>query len=80
MSMTESRLPLRQSGWPVRRMPMRALPAAVILVAGVVLVSLAHRPSNAQQVSDFDAYLRDMNAAVESCPAALPSRGRPSRR
>jgi hypothetical protein len=71
MSMTQSRVPLRRSGWPVRRMPMWTLLVAVILVAGVVLVSLSRKPSNAQQVSDFNSYLRDMNAAVESCAGGV---------
>jgi hypothetical protein len=71
MSMTKSRVPLRQSGWPVRRMPMWTLLVAVVLVAGVVLVSLSHTPSNAQQLSDFNSYLRDMNAAVESCAGGV---------
>lgn len=60
-------VPLRHSGWPVRRMPMWTLLIAVVLLIGVVLVSLARKPSNAQQVSDFNSYLRDMNTAVESC-------------
>jgi hypothetical protein len=64
-------VPLRHSGWPVRRMPMWTLLVAVILAAGVVLVSLSHKPSNAQQVSDFNSYLRDMNTAVESCAGGL---------
>jgi hypothetical protein len=63
----QPRTQLRPSGWPVRRMPMWTLLVAVVLVAGVVLVSLSHKPSNAQQVSDFNSYLRDMNTAVESC-------------
>jgi hypothetical protein len=71
MSMTKPRMPLRQSGWPVRRMPMWTLLVAVVMVAGVVLVSLSRTPSNAQQVSDFNSYLRDMNAAVESCAGGV---------
>jgi hypothetical protein len=71
MNTTESRARMRQSGWPVRRMPMWTLLVAVILVAGVVLVSLSRTPSNAQQVSDFNSYLRDMNAAVESCAGGV---------
>src|SRR3984885_16363549 len=63
----QPRTQLRPSGWPVRRMPMWTLLVAVVLVAGGVLVSLSHKPSNAQQVSDFNSYLRDMNTAVESC-------------
>jgi hypothetical protein len=71
MNATGTRVQLRRSGWPVRRMPMWSLLVAAVLVAGVVLVSLAHKPSNAQQVSDFNSYLRDMNAAVESCAGGV---------
>jgi hypothetical protein len=71
MNTTEPRVQLRPSGWPVRRMPVVTLLIAVVLAAGVVLVSLSHKPSNAQQVSDFNSYLRDMNAAVESCAGGV---------
>jgi hypothetical protein len=64
-------VPLRHSGWPVRRMPMWTLLIAVILVIGVVLVSLSRKPSNAEEVSAFNSYLRDMNAAVESCAGGV---------
>jgi hypothetical protein len=71
MNATGTRVQSRRSGWPVRRMPMWSLLVAAVLVAGVVLVSLAHKPSNAQQISDFNSYLRDMNAAVESCAGGV---------
>ena len=71
MNTTGTRVQVRRSGWPVRRMPLWTLLVAVVLVAGVVLVSLAHKPSNAQQVSDFNSYLHDMNAAVESCAGGV---------
>jgi len=71
MNTTQPRVQLRPSGWPVRRMPLWTLLVAVVLVAGVVLVSLSGKPSNAQQVSDFNSYLRDMNAAVESCAGGV---------
>jgi hypothetical protein len=64
-------VPLRHSGWPARRMPMWTLLIAVVLLIGVFLVSLARKPSNAQQVSDFNSYLRDMNTAVESCAGGV---------
>jgi hypothetical protein len=71
MNATGTRMQVRRSGWPVRRMPMWSLLVAAVLVAGVVLVSLANKPSNAQQVADFNSYLRDMNAAVESCAGGV---------
>jgi hypothetical protein len=73
MSTTQSPpvVPLRHSGWPRRRMPLWTLLVAVVLVAAGVLVSLSRTPSTAQQVSDFNSYLRDMNAAVESCAGGV---------
>jgi hypothetical protein len=71
VSTTQQRVQLRPSGWPVRRMPLWSLAVAAVLVVGVVLVSLSAKPSNAQQVSDFNSYLHDMNAAVESCAGGV---------
>jgi hypothetical protein len=45
--------------------------AIVVLVAGVVLVSLSHKPSRAQQASDLTAYLGDVNAGIESCAGGV---------
>jgi len=64
-------VPIRRSGWPVRRTPMWVLLAVVVLAGAAVLVSLSHKPSNAQQVSDLNAYMKDMNAAVESCAGGV---------
>jgi hypothetical protein len=45
---------------------------ALVLLAGAgVLVSLSHRPSNAQQTTDLNGYLKDMNAAIESCAGGV---------
>jgi hypothetical protein len=64
-------VPIRHSGWPVRRTPMWVLLALVLLAGAGVLVSLSHRPSHAQQTADFNSYLKDMNAAVESCAGGV---------
>jgi hypothetical protein len=64
-------VPLRRSGWPVRRTPMWILLALVVLAGAGVLVSLSHRPSNAQQTTDLNGYLKDMNAAIESCAGGV---------
>ncbi len=65
-------VPIRHSGWPVRRIPIWVLLlAALVLVGGTVLVSLSHKPSRAQQVSDLNAYMNDMNAGVESCAGGV---------
>jgi hypothetical protein len=64
-------VPLRRSGWPVRRTPMWIMLALVVLAAAGVLVSVSHKPSNAQQTADLNGYLKDMNAAVESCAGGV---------
>jgi len=64
-------VPIRHSGWPVRRTPMWILLALVLIAGAGVLVSLSHKPSHAQQASDLNAYLKDMNAAVESCAGGI---------
>jgi hypothetical protein len=64
-------VPIRRSGWPVRRTPLWLLAVVVLLVGGVVVASLSHKPSHAQQASDLTAYLNDMNAGIESCAGGV---------
>jgi hypothetical protein len=64
-------VPLRHTGWASRRTPLWVFAALIVLAAGVVLVSLSHRPSQSQRASDLTGYLRDVNAAVESCAGGL---------
>lgn len=64
-------VPIRRSGWPVRRTPLWALLALLVLAGGVVLVSLSHKPSHAQQAADLNAYMKDMNTSVESCAGGV---------
>jgi hypothetical protein len=45
--------------------------AIIVLVAGVVLVSLSHKPSQAQRASDLTGYLSDVNAGIESCAGGV---------
>jgi hypothetical protein len=64
-------VPIRSGGWPVRRTPMWTLLALVLLGGAAVLVSLSHKPSHAQQAADLNSYMKDMNAAVESCAGGV---------
>jgi hypothetical protein len=64
-------VPIRRGGWPVRRTPLWLLAAVVLLVGGIALTSLSHKPSHAQQASDLTAYMNDMNAGIESCAGGV---------
>jgi hypothetical protein len=65
-------VPTRRSGWPVRQVPIWVwLLVAVVVAGGVTLVSIAQRPSHAQQAADLTSYMHDMNAAVESCAGGV---------
>jgi hypothetical protein len=64
-------VPIRRSGWPVRRTPLWLIAAVLLLIGGIALLSLSHKPSHAQQASDLNAYLNDMNAGIESCAGGV---------
>jgi hypothetical protein len=64
-------VPIRRSGWPVRRTPLWLLLAVLLLAGGVVLVALSHKPSHAQQATDLNGYMNDMNAGIESCAGGV---------
>jgi hypothetical protein len=62
---------LRRSGWPVLRTPHWLFAVAAVLVAGMVLAALAHRPSNAQRIADLRGFVHDMNTDVGSCAGGV---------
>ena len=64
-------VPVRHSGWPVRRTPLWLIAVVVLLAGGIALTSLSHKPSHAEQASDLNAYLNDMNADIESCAGGV---------
>jgi hypothetical protein len=64
-------VPIRRSGWPVRRTPLWLLLALLLAAGGIALVSLTHKPSHAQQAADLNAYMNDMNAGIESCAGGV---------
>jgi hypothetical protein len=43
----------------------------VVVVAGAVLVGLAHRPSQAQRATDTEQFLAAMNTGIESCAGGV---------
>jgi hypothetical protein len=60
-------VPLRHTGWASRRTPLWVFAVIIVLVAGVVVVSLSHKPSQAQRASDLKGYFSDVTAGMESC-------------
>jgi len=60
-------VPLRHTGWATHRTPLWVFAAVIVLIGGVVLVSLSHKPSTAQRAGDLSGYLKDVNAGIESC-------------
>ena len=61
----------RPTGWPVLRTPRWMLAAGVVLVAGLVLAAIPHRPSTAQRAADLRGVVHDLNIAIESCAGGV---------
>jgi hypothetical protein len=64
-------VPLRHGGWATRRTPWWAFAVLVVVVIGVVVVSLAQKPSQSQRASDLEGYFGDVSTGVGSCAAGL---------
>ena len=62
---------LRPSGWPVPRTPRWLFAVAAVLVAGMVLAAIPHRPSTAQKTADLQGFVHDMNIGIESCAGGV---------
>jgi hypothetical protein len=60
-------VPLRHTGWASHRTPLWVFAAIIALAAGVVIVSLTHKPSPQERASDLAGYFSDVNAGIESC-------------
>jgi hypothetical protein len=64
-------VPLRHSGWASRRTPLWVFAAIIVVIAGVVVTSLTHKPSASERASDLNGYLNDVNGAIESCAGGV---------
>jgi hypothetical protein len=64
-------VPLRHTGWASKRTPLWVFCAIIALAAGVVLVSLTHKPSQAERASDLTGYFSDVNAGIQSCAGGM---------
>jgi hypothetical protein len=60
-------VPLRHTGWASHRTPLWVFAAIIALAAGVVIVSLTHKPSQQERASDLAGYFSDVNTGIESC-------------
>lgn len=61
----------RPSGWPVLRTPKWMLIGGVVLVAGLTLAALPHRPSTGQRAADLRGMVHDLNVDIESCAGGV---------
>ncbi len=61
----------RPTGWPVLRTPKWMLAAAAVLVAGLVLVAIPHRPSAPQRAADLRGMVHDLTIDIESCAGGV---------
>ena len=61
----------RPTGWPVLRTPRWMLAAAAVLVVGLVLVAIPHRPSTAQRAADLRGMVTDLTTDIESCAGGV---------
>jgi hypothetical protein len=66
-----ARVPARPSGWPVLRTPKWMFIGGAVLVAGLVLAALPHRPSNAQRAADLRGMVHDLTIDIESCAGGV---------
>ena len=66
-----SRAAYRPNGWPVLRTPRWMLAAAAVLVAGLVLAAIPHRPSTAQRAADLRGMVNDLTTDIESCAGGV---------
>ena len=65
-------VPIRTSGWsPHQKTPRWLLLAGAVIVVGIVLVALVHKPSHAQQAGDLKGFLTDVNTDIESCSGGV---------
>ena len=63
--------PPRRSGWATNRTPWWVFAGLALVVVGVALVSLSHKPSQPQRASDLAGYFKDVQAGIGSCAAGL---------
>jgi hypothetical protein len=64
-------VPLRHGGWPVHKMPRWVYLAGALVLAGAILVGLAHRPTRSERAADMNGFLQDMTTDIQSCAGGV---------
>jgi hypothetical protein len=65
-------VPIRTSRWaPHQKAPRWLLLAGALIVVGIVLVALTHKPSRSQQAGDLNGVLKDMTTGIQSCAGGV---------
>lgn len=64
-------VPIRHTRWPVRKTPRWLLLAGLAVLAGAVLVGLAHRPTKGQRAADMNSFLTSMTTDIQSCAGGV---------
>ena len=70
-SWSRPRVSSRPSGWPVLRTPRWMLAAAAVLVVGLTLAAIPHRPSTGQRAADLRGMVHDLTIDIESCAGGV---------
>ena len=65
------RVSTRPSGWPVLRTPKWMLAGGAVLVIGLTLAAIPHRPSTAERATDLRGMVHDLNIDIESCAGGV---------
>ncbi len=65
-------VPIRTDRWaPHQKAPRWLLLVGVLIVVGIILVALVHKPSQAQRAGDLKGFLTDVNTDIESCAGGV---------
>ncbi|MGH3124652.1 MAG: hypothetical protein ACRDND_27030 [Streptosporangiaceae bacterium] len=65
-------VPIRTNRWaPHQKTPRWMLLAGALIVVGIVLVALVHKPTQTQRAGDLKGYLTDVNTDIESCAGGV---------
>ena len=64
-------VPLRHGGWPVQKAPRWLLVAGALVLAGAVLIGLAHHPTRSQRAADVNTFLHEMTTDIQSCAGGV---------